>query len=299
MKTHVDSSQTYSCGVCAKEFSRADNRNRHEAAHSYSLTCPDCGQYFNRRESMLRHRALHERPEAKQRLPMKRPAAPEPGPSPKHHHLAPLPAKTPMENNVEPDVLPGDPDIRILYLRHWNNIRIDEATDNPIQDRYNFTLNDITSSTVPEMVHHIFRHQTTAFRINVPFGFILRNVETGELRYYHSCQNNSRLFDAPHLIRNEEDLENFFDDLSRHDILEFIRQQRPDTKWVVHLLINVTFYINKLIQHPIAARVVLPDHILKNRAVVALVGGANGPYTDNLCFFRCLAVHRGAQDVKA
>jgi cephalosporin-C deacetylase-like acetyl esterase len=38
--------------------------------------------------------------------------------------------------------------------------------------------------------------------------------------------------------------------------------------------------------HPIGARVVLPDHILKNKAVVALVGGSNGAYTDNLCFFR-------------
>jgi hypothetical protein len=63
---------------------------------------------------------------------------------------------------------------------------------------------------------------------------------------------------------------------------EYIRQQRPDTKWVVHLLTNVTFYVNKLFDHPIGARVVLPDHILKNKAVVALVGGSNGAYTDNL-----------------
>jgi hypothetical protein len=68
---------------------------------------------------------------------------------------------------------------------------------------------------------------------------------------------------------------------------EFVRQQRPDTKWVVHLLTNVTLYVNKLFDHPIGARVVLPVHILKNKAVVGL-------YTDNLCFFRCLAVHRGA-----
>jgi hypothetical protein len=46
-------------------------------------------------------------------------------------------------------------------------------------------------------------------------------------------------------------------------MLEYIRQQRPDTKWVVHLLTNVTFYVNKLFDHPIGARVVLPDHILK------------------------------------
>jgi hypothetical protein len=143
----------------------------------------------------------------------------------------------------------------------------------------------MTASIFPEMVHYIFRQQTTAFKINVSFGFILRNVETEELRYYHSSQNNARLFDVPHLIRTEEDTDEVLADLS---------QQRPDTKWVVHLLINVTFYVNKLFDHPIGARVVLPDHMLKNKAVVALVGGSNGPYTDNLCFFRCLAVHRGA-----
>jgi hypothetical protein len=80
---------------------------------------------------------------------------------------------------------------------------------------------------------------------------------------YHSSQNNARFFDVPHLIRTEEDLERFLEELSRHDILEYIRKQRPDTKWVVHLLTNVT-YLNKLIQHPIGARVVLPDHYTGN-----------------------------------
>jgi hypothetical protein len=59
-------------------------------------------------------------------------------------------------------------------------------------------------------------------------------METGELRYYHSSQNNSRLLDVPHLIRTEEDLEKFLNELQGQDILEYIRQQRPDTKWVVH-----------------------------------------------------------------
>jgi hypothetical protein len=61
----------------------------------------------------------------------------------------------------------------------------------------------------------------------------------------------TRFFDAPHLIRTEEDLERFLEELSRHDMLEYIRQQRPDTKWVVHLLTNVTFYVNKLLDHPV------------------------------------------------
>ena len=86
-------------------------------------------------------------------------------------------------------------------------------------------------------------------------------METGELRYYHSSQNNSRIFYVPHFIRTEEDLAKFLDELQGQDILEFIRQQRPDTKCVVHLLTNVTFYVNKLFDHPIGARVVVPDHV--------------------------------------
>ena len=294
-KTHADSSQTYSYGVCSKEFSRADNSNRHEAAHSYSLTCGVCGQYFNRLDILARHRAQHERPAAKQRLPMKKTAAPESGPAPKQRPTVSSPTNTHQEKSrvaADTEVLPDDPETRVLYLRHWNTIRTEETTSNRVQDRYNFTLHEMTASTFTVMVHRIFREQATAFKINVSFGFILRHMETGELRYYHSSQNNSRLFDVPHLIRTEEDLETFLDELQGQDILEYIRQQRPDTKWVVHLLTNLTFYVNKLFDHPIGARGVLHDFVLGNQGLVCLVGGSNGPYTDNVCFFRCMVVHR-------
>ena len=174
MKTHLKdatmSGQTYSCGVCGKEFSRADNRNRHEAAHSYSLTCGVCGQYFNRLDILARHRAQHERPEAKQRLPMKRPAAPEPGPSQKQRRIVLPPAKTHQEKSgvaADMEVLPDDPETRALHRQHWQSIRTEEATGNRIQDRYNFTLHEMTASTFPEMVRYLYRQQTTAFKINL------------------------------------------------------------------------------------------------------------------------------------
>ena len=267
IKTYVQSSQTYSCNICGKEFNRTDNKKRHEESHNYTIICPLCGNFFNRREIVLRHRALHKRSEVRLRMLVKRHASPEPGPSN-------IPAKrrqihSPQSSNspsVEPNVLTEDPETRILYLRHWNAIKTQENSGSRVQDRYNFTLKEITSSTFPEMVRNIFTQQTSAFRINVSFGFILRNVETGELRYYHPSQNNDRFFDVPYLIRNEEELDKLLDELSRHDILEYVRQQRPDTKWVVHLLANVVSDANKINDHPIAASVLLPDYILKNRS---------------------------------
>ena len=198
MKTHVQSSQTYSCNICRKEYGRPNRKKRHEESHNYTITCPVCGQYINRRESMLRHRTLHERPEVRPRMLVKRPASPGPSNSPakKPRIHSPQSSNSP---SVEPNILPEEPEARILYLRHWNTIHTQEISGNRVQDRYNVTLNDIASSTFPEMVHHIIRQQVTAFKINVSFGFMLRNVETEELRYYHSSQNNSRFFDVPHI----------------------------------------------------------------------------------------------------
>jgi hypothetical protein len=139
---------------------------------------------------MLRHRALHERPEV--RPMMKRPPYPGPSNSPPNQPRSHSPQSSNSPSIRQPSVqdelqlLPEDPETRILYLRHWNTIQTQENSGSRVQDRYNFTLHDIAASTFPEMIRRIFRQQTTAFKINLSFGFILRNVETEELRYYHS-----------------------------------------------------------------------------------------------------------------
>jgi hypothetical protein len=131
MTTHFQSSQTYSCDIFVKEFSRPDNKKRHQESHDYAITCPACSQYFNRRESMLHHRALHERPEAKQRPQMKRPASPGPSncPAKRPRFHSPQSSNSP---SVEPNILPEDPENRILYLRHWNTIQTQENSGNRV-----------------------------------------------------------------------------------------------------------------------------------------------------------------------
>jgi hypothetical protein len=57
---------------------------------------------------------------------------------------------------------------------------------------------------------------------------MLRNVETGELRYFHSSFNNNRYFDIPHRIRNVEDLERFIEEIARQDLL------RPNDRLMVN-----------------------------------------------------------------
>jgi hypothetical protein len=80
---------------------------------------------------MLRHRALHERPEVRPRMLVKRTASPEPGPS--NSPAKRLRIYSPQSSNspsVEPNILPEDPETRILYLRHWNTIQTQENSGN-------------------------------------------------------------------------------------------------------------------------------------------------------------------------
>ena len=161
---------------------------------------------------MLRHRTLHERPEVKPRMLVKGPASSEPGSSNSPAKIrrihSPLPSNSP---SVEPNIFPEDPETRILYIRHWNTIQTQENSGNRVQDRYNFTLNDITSSTFLDMVRNIFTQQTSAFRINVSFVFILTKSKLANYGTTIRVKTTPVFFDVPHLINKFVDLKIILD----------------------------------------------------------------------------------------
>ena len=273
LKTHTKdptaSGQTYSCVVCGKEFSRADTRKRHEAAHRYSLTCGVCGQYFNRLDILTRHRAQHEKPEAKQRPPMKRRDQyhlnQDPWRSsdvPCYHHHQRL-------TELQPT--------RRFYL---TILRPETCIDNigspSVQRKHPATVSK-NGTTLPCM-----RWQRPPFqrwygtctdsRPQPSKSTCLLVLSFGTLRL-ECCGITFLARRTPDFLmfNTSSEQKKTWRGLSRHDILEYIRQQRPDTKWVVHLLTNVTFYLNKLIQHPIGTRVVLPDFFMRNQAWCVLL----------------------------
>ena len=79
------------------------------------------------------------------------------------------------------------------------------------------------------------------------------------------------------------------------DVLEWVRQRRPNSKWVVQQVTNVTFFVTKLQGHPIGRGTYLPSYLAKNHGLVALDRNRNNGkvYSDNLCFFRALELHNG------
>ena len=104
-KTHVYSSQTYSCGICGKEFNRPDHRKKHEATHRQHLlfTCQICNHSFQRKDNLHKHLQTHQRrmdqtPQTGPKKAIKRKLSPADGPSPKHPKIQ-SPAKTNQEKS--------------------------------------------------------------------------------------------------------------------------------------------------------------------------------------------------------
>ncbi|KAK3721433.1 hypothetical protein QZH41_020690, partial [Actinostola sp. cb2023] len=140
----------------------------------------------------------------------------------------PRPIFQPDPIDMSPVLYPNvDQDIRETIQHHWHQIRTRQSRNNRVQDWYNFRLTPDGHQRFPEYLQQILTDQSTVFKINLSFGYILRNNETDELTYYHTSANNHRLFDEPYLITNPNNLQQLIDDLHNTDFIEWIKQQRP------------------------------------------------------------------------
>ena len=144
----------------------------------------------------------------------------------------------------------------------------------------------------------LFDQQTTAFKVNVSFGFVLREKENDRLRYYHSSNNCcGRYLEEPALITNRDDFDRFLARIQESDILQWAEAQRPNSDWVCELVTNATFFLNKIVDHPIGCvGVNLPTYVKNNKSIIGLETDSHGViYIDNLCLFRCLGLHLGRE----
>ena len=86
-----------------------------------------------------------------------------------------------------------------------------------MQELYNFRIGRIGGleqvggswRLMERRLRAIFERQRWSFKINLSYGFILRNIDTGEPGYFHDSSNNHRFFDMPHIITDEADMEGF------------------------------------------------------------------------------------------
>ena len=160
----------------------------------------------------------------------------------------------------------------------------------PITSTYNFPVNDVSLKDLKQQITYIFENETRTFKVNVTFGFILKNIETNKLRYFKPYENQN-IFQYPFLISKKEHLVDLIKQIEDLNTLKHIMSQREDTKSRVFFITNVLYSVFPYDYH-LGGNVELPSFIKRNKSIISFDKDVKGEsFNDDLCFFRSLTAH--------
>ena len=273
------------CSTCGRAFARRGHLVRHSSRCTHKPFARDvCHSGFGRKDNLDHHKRT-----------VRCGGPPQPGPSASKRRRIALNEDPLTPPPVEPANDELSAELRDFVHENWASVRT-HVVHGPVQTRYNHRLTSLDTRELHDPLGQLFDQQTVSFKINCSFGFILKDKTTERLRYYHSSNNCcGRLLEEPSLITNRTDFDSFLERIREPDILQWAIAQRPNSDWVCEHVTNATFFLNKIVQHPIGCvGIALPDYVKNNKAVVGLERNKqNSIYKDNLCLFRCLALHKG------
>lgn len=205
-------------------------------------------------------------------------------------NLQPLPWE--KEDIEPPDEYVNDASFRDIYDLH-RSIILAPHNEGNLKCNYNFPIdNDFDAAELKRQLLFIYSHLNRAFKINLAFGLILVNIQSGEYRYFKAYYNVN-ILPTPVLISRYSQVTKLLSRLRAMDLNDYVMRVRGDTKWKCVMLTNVYYTVYK-------TRFLLgyldelpPPHISASKSIVCFFRNrSNGRiYTDNLCVFRCLAFH--------
>ena len=131
-----------------------------------------------------------------------------------------------------------------IYQLHRNTIKT-SIKQGRIKDVYHFPLLTTNNAEIVKNLGEVAAKYNDKMKINVAFGFIIKNKTTQQLKFFHPS-NNTMLFPTPRLINSVRDYQTLVDDVEQEDAFEYARLQRPSTDWTVERIICVRFDVFKL-----------------------------------------------------
>ena len=98
-----------------------------------------------------------------------------------------------------------DDDIKEFIKKYLSSIRT-FSRKNKVQSIFNFYYNKDLKEMVQNITEAIMKEQKNRFKINYTLAYVLRNIETNELRYFHASYNNHLMLETALLISNRQEL---------------------------------------------------------------------------------------------
>ena len=174
----------------------------------------------------------------------------------------------------------------VLDLYHDTEYEGVEEESGRRYKRWRFVVG-LNKDLTPRFIEKIRENVGTSFYMRHAYSYILENIEDGTRLIYYQNKGSPWMktyADAEEWIKAREAVR-----------LDPDNTERPDTKWIFESHFNVDVKV-VLDRQPLMGTGPLPDWLRKQantgrkQAMVAL-----DTYRDNLCLWRCIAVHKGAR----
>ena len=90
-------------------------------------------------------------------------------------------------------------------------------------------------------IDHFFNSLKCAAKVNLVFGFVLRNIEDERFRYFYAHENIT-LLDRSKLVCTRDDLAKLKQFLNKTEVTESCSRERLSRKWSFYKLTNLTVF---------------------------------------------------------
>ena len=131
-------------------------------------------------------------------------------------------------------------------------------------------METLNKTIVNQKLDPFFNNLKCAAKTNLAFGFILKNIEDGGLRYFYAHENNT-LLDRSQLVCTHDDLAKLKDFLNKTDVIESCSRERINTNWRFYKSTNSNVFAALPKDVPMGYKnAVLPEPLLKNHTINCL-----------------------------
>ena len=178
-------------------------------------------------------------------------------------------------------------------LRSCQYFLVDSELERARHKLFNYAVETLNEKIVNEQLDHFFNNLKCAAKVNLAFGFNLKNIEDGGFSYFYPHEINT-LLDRSKLVCTHDDLAKLEHFLNQTDVIKSCSQERTNTRWRFYKLKNLSVFAALLKDvHMGCKNAVLPEHLLKNGTINYLTfeESRRQSYNDNWCLFRALAPH--------
>ena len=94
----------------------------------------------------------------------------------------------------------------------------------------NFGMSSFDISLLNDKLDYVFKELRCAAKVNLAFGFVLKNVEDGSCRDFYAHENNT-VMERLKLVCTQADMTNLKNRMQKMDIVDIFTRERANTIW--------------------------------------------------------------------